>query len=94
MMMVITTSLVLEQRYSLQEFPALTIFSFLLHCQNMTGRSELSGKCMVFWSCLHKLGDTDSAGDAEEYKWESETVIFACALFTLLVLVTNRQSMV
>ena len=31
-----------------------------------------------------KLGDTDSTGDAETYKRESETVIFAAALFALL----------
>ena len=32
------------------------------------------------------LGDTDSTGDEEEYERESETVIFAGALFVLLVL--------
>ena len=33
-----------------------------------------------------KLGDTDSAADAEEYKRESKTVVFAGALFALLAM--------
>ena len=31
----IVTPLALEQRYRLQEFPALSMFSFLQHCQNI-----------------------------------------------------------
>ena len=41
---------------------------------------------MNFWNCLHKVDDTDSTGDAEEYERESETVIFAGALFALLAM--------
>ena len=33
-----------------------------------------------------KLGDNDSAGDAEEYEREPETVVFADALFVLLAM--------
>ena len=33
-----------------------------------------------------ELGDTDTTGDAEEYKRESETVVLANALFTLLAM--------
>ena len=33
-----------------------------------------------------KVGDTDSAGDAEEYERESETVVLARALFSLLAM--------
>ena len=52
----IATPSVLEQRYHLQEFPTLSLFGFLQHCQNiLTGRSEMSGKCTNFWNCLHKV---------------------------------------
>ena len=33
-----------------------------------------------------KLGGADSTGDAEEYKRESETVVFAGSLFALLAM--------
>ena len=64
--------LVLEQRSCLQEFSALSIFSFPRHCWN-------------FWNCLHsQLDDPGSTVDAEENKRVSETPIFASAHFALL----------
>ena len=33
-----------------------------------------------------KLGDTDSTGDAEEFKRESETVVFVSALLALIAM--------
>ena len=43
---------------------------------------------MNFQNCVHKseLGNTDSTGDAELYEGESESVIFAGALFALLAM--------
>ena len=41
---------------------------------------------MNCWNCLHKLGDTDSTGDAEEQERESKTVVFAGALLALLAI--------
>ena len=49
----------------------------------LTGGSELSGKVHTLLELFKqsKSGDTGSTGDAEEYKRESKTVVFAGALF-------------
>ena len=64
-------------------------FGFLLHYQNIHELLELFTQS--------KLRDTDSAGDAEEYEREFETVIFAGALLLAVshvVLIAYGQSMV
>ena len=58
----------LEQRHRLQEFPTLSILGFLQHCLNIPQAGE---SCQEVQELLElftqsKLGDTDSAGDAEE----------------------------
>ena len=77
----------LEKRYHLQEFPAL----FLVSCcaARISDRRVRAVRKMYELLKLFtqsKLGDTDSTGDAEMYKRESETDIFAAALFALLAM--------
>ena len=73
----------LEQRYHLQEFPTL----FLVSCCtarifNRWVRAVRQVHELLELFTQSKLGDTDST--AEDYERESETVIFAGALFALL----------
>ena len=78
----------LEQRHRLQEFPTLSILGFPQHCLNIPQAGE---SCQEVHELLElftqsKLGDTDSAGDAEELERESETVVFVGALLALLAM--------
>ena len=80
------TPLVLEQRHCLQVF-SLLFFSFQRHYLNVFNRQVRTvSKCMNFLNWLHRVDDTGSTGDAEEYEREFETGLFDVTLFAPLVM--------
>ena len=81
----------LEQRYPLQEFPVLSIFFFIssstARVSDRQARAIRKMHKLLELFTQSKLDDIDSTGDTEDYKRESETVIFAGALLVLLAMV-------
>ena len=61
--------MLLEHRYRLQEFPALSILGFLLHCQvpDKWIRAVRQVHELLELLTQSELDDTDCTGDVEEY---------------------------
>ena len=83
---IVTTS-VLEQRHHLQEFSALSIRFPAALPEYPTGRSELLGKCMNFWNCLHKVNwVTPIVQEMQKSRKGSPKLVFVGALLALLAM--------